>query len=73
MYGGRNFPLYIACQNRHYNLVYHLLNNWADINLCKKNGANPLDTGSQKRHDSTVQLLLYHSNSLNVQNKAAAK
>ncbi|XP_052680244.1 uncharacterized protein LOC128161019 [Crassostrea angulata] len=46
--------------------VQLLLNNGADINLCKNDGASPLLLACQGGHDSTVQLLLSNGADINL-------
>ncbi|XP_056000538.1 ankyrin-1-like [Ostrea edulis] len=59
-------PLYMACENGHYNTVQLLLNNGADINLCTKNGSSPLHVACYNGHDRTVQLLLNNGTDINL-------
>lgn len=49
-------PHVIAGWKGHGSNVEILLNNWADIDLCKKNEASPLFIAWQNGNDSTVQL-----------------
>ncbi|XP_062579236.1 uncharacterized protein LOC134241175 [Saccostrea cucullata] len=66
-YRGRDStPLYIACQNGHESTLQLLLNNGADINLCKNDGASPLYIACQNGHDSTVQPLLNKGADINL-------
>lgn len=51
-------PLHAACLNKHYSIVQLLMNNGADVNLCKRYSESPLFIACRKGHDSIVQSLL---------------
>lgn len=51
-------PLHAACLNKHYSIVQLLMNNGADVNLCKRYSESPLFIACRKGHDSIVRSLL---------------
>eukprot|EP01084_Bolivina_argentea_P262610 444150_1 len=56
------FPLFVAAQNNHANVVQLLLQNNANINQIERNGHAPLYIASLRGHIDVVKILLLDSN-----------
>ncbi len=52
--------LFVASQNSYTEIVKQLIRAKADVNAANKNGATPLQIGSQKRHTEIAKLLRAH-------------
>lgn len=50
-------PLYVACQEGHFDIVKLLVKHKADINLCKNDGSSPLSIANKKKHLNIVEFL----------------
>jgi ankyrin repeat protein len=60
-------PLYVASENGHEGIVSVLLNNDADVNICRSKGSTPLFVACMEGHELVVKLLL--NNYANVNQK----
>ncbi|XP_071181368.1 uncharacterized protein [Mytilus edulis] len=58
-------PLFMACQNRHTEVVQILINNKADISKCKDTGSSPLFMACQEGHTEVVQILINNKADIN--------
>ena len=56
----------LLLNNGNYSTVLLLLDNVAEVNLCKETGASPLYIACEKGHENTVLLLLKNGAKVNL-------